>query len=823
MHKRFTPRHRRRFFLSALCAVVVALGTVSLPTPARAAGFSMQTGYYMGSGAAGHAISGLGFQPQLIFIKAANLSTQYTAYKTSAMPANITGSFGSVADSTTTDITFTADGFSLSGQTNVNGANILYTWSAFTGSDCTTTGTFCVGTYTGNGTATRSITNIGFRPTIAVNKPANAAPYFMTKSMPANYTDFFGSATAADTTGAYISQLISKGFNVGATANTNGAVYYFFAFSTSTNVSEGTYTGDGTDNRNITGLGFQPSTVMVKNSSSTTASNRRSLMSNIQNNGDDASFIGDAVANISDAIQALQSDGFQVGTNGTVNETGATMYWLAFGGAPTTLPSGVGTFKMAVGSYTGTGAVQSVTGLAFKPDLVIIKDNAANYMVFRTSLMAGDTTAYVAAASGDIAGGITSLNSDGFSLGTATPSNTNGNTYHWQAFGNAYNPETRTGAADFAIGSYVGTGISGKTILAAPYQMDFVAMKRSTTTAGAFRTSEQSGDTSGFLSAAAESSGVVQNFTGSGFQLGNNAASNAAASLYRWFGFKAGSNFAVGSYTGTGIAGNAITLGAGLQPDLVWVKRTTATNPIARPSTLAGNATQYIPQVANTTDRITALTTTGMTVGTNTEANASGGVYRYIAWRIPPPGSLSVDIVDGTGTSVASPAYVMAAAGFPFTCSSTTGTIGTSNQKIRVSNTTTTPGWSLSLAATDGSGALWRNGGNTQQYDYNDPAGSPGGCADGADADTLPGQLQVNPSAGSITPQAGCSAANTSLGAASSFVESVTNAITIASATSGAATQCYWDVTGVGLGQTIPANQTSDNYSINLTLTLTAS
>lgn len=783
----------------------------------------MQTGYYMGSGAAGHTISGLGFQPQLIFIKAGNLSTQYTAYKTSAMPANTTGSFGSVADSTTTDITFTADGFSLSAQTNVNAANILYTWTAFTGSDCTTTGTFCVGTYTGNGTATRSITTVGFRPTIAVNKRANAAPYFMTKSMAANYTDFFGSATAADTTGTYISQLISKGFDVGSNANTNGSVFYFFAFSTSTIVNEGSYTGDGTDNRNITGLGFQPSTVMVKNSTSATTSNRRSLMSNIQNNGDDASFIGDAAANITDAVQALQSDGFQIGTNGTVNETGATMYWIAFGGAPTTPPSGSGTFKMAVGSYTGSGVARSITGLSFKPDLVLIKDNAANYMVFRTSLMAGDTTAYAAAASGDIAGAITALNSDGFSLGTAGPANTNGNTYHWQAFGNAYSPETRTGAADFAIGSYVGTGISGKTILATPYQMDFVTMKSSGASAAAFRTSEQSGDTSGLLSATAEAAGVVQSFTSSGFQLGSSAATNTSGAAYRWFGFKSSSNFAVGSYTGTGITGNAVTLGAGLQPDLVWVKRTTNANPLVRPSSLAGNVTQYIPQVANTTDRITALTTTGITVGTNVEANASGGIYRYIAWKIPPTGSLTADIVDGAGASVSSPNYQMGSVGFPFTCSSTTGTIGTSSQKIRISNTTATPGWSLSLAATDGSTGLWRNGGNTQQYDYNDPSGSVAGCADGADADTRAGQLQVTPTGSVITPQSGCSTANISLGSLASFNESVTNAITIASATSSASTQCYWDLTGIGLTQTIPANQASDSYSINFTLTLTAS
>lgn len=76
--------------------------------------------------------------------------------------------------------------------------------------------------------------------------------------------------------------------------------------------------------------------------------------------------------------------------------------------------------------------------------------------------MAGDTTAYFASATADFAGGITSLGSDDFSLGTSTVTNTNGNTYHWQAFGNAYTSDTSSGSADFATGVYHGNGIGSR-------------------------------------------------------------------------------------------------------------------------------------------------------------------------------------------------------------------------------------------------------------------------------------------------------------------------------------------------------------------------
>ncbi|QQS17848.1 hypothetical protein IPL68_04240 [Candidatus Saccharibacteria bacterium] len=258
---------------------------------------------------------------------------------------------------------------------------------------------------------------------------------------------------------------------------------------------------------------------------------------------------------------------------------------------------------MAQGTYTGNGAVRSITGIGFAPDLVMIKDNAANFAVFRIRQMVGNATAYFASATADFTGGITSLDAGGFSLGTSTIVNTNGNSYHWQAFGNAYTSDTNSGSADFATGVYYGNGLTARPITDTPFQPDLVAVKRNNTTAGAFRTSAYAGDLSSFFGATAETAGVVQSLNVNGFTVGTNAASNTGASLYRWFAFKTGTNFSVGTYTGTGVAGRQVS--APFWSDLIWVKRSTTVVGAQLPSTLTGGNAQYLTNTANAANMIT--------------------------------------------------------------------------------------------------------------------------------------------------------------------------------------------------------------------------
>lgn len=180
-------------------------------------------------------------------------------------------------------------------------------------------------------------------------------------------------------------------------------------------------------------------------------------------------------------------------------------------------------------------------------------------------------------------------------------------------------------------------------------------------------------------------------------------------------------------------------------------------------------------------------------------------------------GTLTVDIVDAAGDPVLSPSVAMGTVEVSFVYQTVNGTLGVSSEKIRVENTMTNPQWTLTIAADGGPTAFWD--GATSDYDFNDPTAEAG---DGGDADNLGGQMSLNASTGTITPQSGCSNTGLTLGSAASFSEGVTDSITLLSANASADTYCYWDVTGINASQTIPAEQNTGNYSIDMTLTVTA-
>ncbi len=185
-------------------------------------------------------------------------------------------------------------------------------------------------------------------------------------------------------------------------------------------------------------------------------------------------------------------------------------------------------------------------------------------------------------------------------------------------------------------------------------------------------------------------------------------------------------------------------------------------------------------------------------------------------------GSLSVDIVDAAYAPVASPSVAMAAKTFSFSCQSSTGTLGTTTQQIYVKNPDAADsGWSVTLAASAPT-AFWDSAGT--DFDFNDPTGA--GCTDGADTDTLKGQMSIDPSVGTLAVGqcASCAITSVTKGSASAFVETTTNSITILSGAAASNDIGDWKLSGVTVSQTIPAEQpAASDYNLNLTLSVTAS
>lgn len=938
-------------------------GLMDAKTPqANAGNFQIQTGYYIGNGGAKQ-ISGLGFSPQMILIKANDTGGTGAIMKTTVMP-NLNSSYLGVATAdVAAAVLLNPDGFTISGVTT-NTANSRYTWTAFAGSDCSASGNFCVGTYTGTGTSPRSVT-VGFQPDMVIVKAATAvAPNWRSSAMPTNYGQHF-MATNQTTDGTMYTTLDSTGFTVGSVNNTSATIYYYVAFkNTAGSINVGTYAGTGVA-KNVTGVGFTPNFALTKAAAPTTAT--AAIYNNTESYGNSSSYFTDTV-NVVGGITGLDSDGFGVGTGAMANISGATFYYAAFGGASAVRNSS-GTFQIARGTYTGTGINRAIDNLGFRPDLVIIKGNTATAGVFRTRLMGGDHSAYLDAATANLTAAITSLNPDGFTVGTGATTNSAGVTYYWTAYGNAWNPETNSGSSDFYIGAYYGNGIDNRNVIRLPFQADMVATKRNSTTGGAFRTSAHSGDLSSFFAATAEAANNIQVLNPDGFQIGTGTNVNAAASLYHYFGFKSGANFAVGTYSGTGAAKDVTTVG--FQPDNVWVKQTGAVRGVSRHSNQSGDAALPFINVASITGAFTGLISTGFSIGAGAETNTLGtNNYRYAAWRLPDianisiaaygsqiaslgipsagqylggaftfirsggsanitsltlsengtvnassyiseltlkyeiadtcnydgteatfgntasfasekatvsgnmpvgsaqvclypiitvgtgvdngstldlsidslsdilissgsgsgsfpvnisgltnliSGSLTVDIVDSDGSTIANPSLAMDPINFAFISQTASGTLGVSSKKIRIDNNSGNAQWTLSIAATGGNTSVWSGAGNT--YDFNDISA---GGNDGADLDSYGGQMNFNPGIAVITPESGCETTGLTLGSPSSFAEGVLDSVNILSANSSAQTGCYWDLTGIGISQTIPAEQVTDNYSINMTLTITA-
>jgi hypothetical protein len=192
-------------------------------------------------------------------------------------------------------------------------------------------------------------------------------------------------------------------------------------------------------------------------------------------------------------------------------------------------------------------------------------------------------------------------------------------------------------------------------------------------------------------------------------------------------------------------------------------------------------------------------------------------------------GTLTTDIMNASRVAVGTPAVSMTAKNFSFDCqaggSASTGTFGTGSERIYVANGDAADnGWTLTVGATGGATTTWENSGASQLIDFNDPTGATAGCSDGADADSVAGQMTLDPSAGTLAADCGtCNTTNVSKGSSAGFEQGVTDSVTLINAASGSDDVWRGYLTGVGVSQTIPAETPADSYTVDLTLTVTAS
>ena len=324
-------------FLSAL---VLALLLFSSPAFA----LDIKAGSYTGNGSDNRGITGIGFQPTFVLIRALT-GSQVAVFRTSDMAGDNSLKMTGTALEANIVQSLDADGFTIGTDNTVNINAITYSYIAIK-QDSTY---FKNGTYTGDGTDNRSITGLGFQPDFCIVKHPSGSwnePAWSSSSMTVGNSLAPTDGSFSDITDR-IQAFEAGGFQIGTQAqvNNSGDTYYYFCGKNLANgIKSGTYTGTGTDGRNITGVGFNPESVWIQ-------SNTTYLGQYWPGDTGDSTYKWYLAGQFTDSIQSLISDGFQLGTG--YNGNGTVFYYVAFlsisgGGSPT---------PAAVNSYINSTAV----------------------------------------------------------------------------------------------------------------------------------------------------------------------------------------------------------------------------------------------------------------------------------------------------------------------------------------------------------------------------------------------------------------------------------------------------------------------------------
>ena len=358
-----------------------------------------------------------------------------------------------------------------------------------------------------------------------------------------------------------------------------------------------------------------------------------------------------------DAVDFL-SNGFQIkNTNNVYNANGSGyLYWAVAKNVPsnTTLAN---SFKTV--TYTGTGSVQSITGTGFRPDFVWLKgrNRGEDSGLFDTVRGPNEwLRSSTADAQNDFSGnyGISSFDSDGFTIGTGSAINNNGSTYvgwAWKA-GNTWQsnldgdiPSTVNAntANGFSIVKYHGNSASSATIghgLSSAPQL--IITKPMNLQAG------WPTQASGYYGLRLNENGANDTSNGNVFYA-NTAPTSSVYTVggsdevnddydyiaYCWHSVSGFSK--IGTYTGNGST-QSIT-GLGFQPDWLMIKQINAANHwrifdsargLGNPQTLFASLSSVEDNESNT---VSSFDSDGFTMGSQQGVNDNGDTYLYFALK----------------------------------------------------------------------------------------------------------------------------------------------------------------------------------------------
>jgi hypothetical protein len=571
------------------------------------------TGSYTGANPGGHTVTGLGFKPDLVIVK--SITGVSGVIRTSSMPGTMSKDFIQNNLESNLITSLNADGFTVGSDNRVDANATTYRWVAISEGDA-----LDVGSYVGTGVA--HTVPIGFQPEWLITLGgqingvgAGEANAFRPRPLGASTNSFL--FTTGNPQGNRLTGLSGSGFSVGTDNDVNqlNRTYYYAAWKPKEGtVQAGQYTGNSTADREIA-TGFMPGLAWVKR-----ANQGNSWWRSFSMPGAAAAGF-QATAATTNRVTEMTTNGFRVGTNGEVNTNNQTYYYLAHkqeGDPPES--------RIASGSYAGSGGTQSITGLGFTPDVVLVKARGtAEPGVMRTSTMPTTQSKPLNSTGSLQPNRVTSLDADGFTVGNHQSVNQNGQAYEWVAFS----------AGDaLSVGTYTGNNAANRTITTG-FQPVWVTtlpegrpsyFKPQTAGAAAWR----------YTSGTAEN-GIIEAMTTDGFRISNNTNINVNGVNFHWVAWKPNAKVFQSSYTppNNGISGGAVTA-PGFAPVWAWVQRGSTSVGRWRSSTLTVTDALGFNNVNALSNCLTALTPTGFNTGTDESCRQNGSTYHYLVQRDAP-------------------------------------------------------------------------------------------------------------------------------------------------------------------------------------------
>jgi hypothetical protein len=295
----------------------------------------LATGTFVGNATADHAITGVGFQPDVVIVHSASTIWGEPVIRTSTTTGGSKIISTNLALSTGMITSLDADGFTVGSHPRINGSNDLVHWIAFGDVD----DGFAVGTYVGDGSTTSiDISDTSSSPDfqsdyLILMSEAALAPIQALKDSGSTIFPAFG--FTGPLLDGDVADLTANGFtlNSGPRTNENGTRFHYVAWRERLGTRVGTFVGDGVAGDLAVTVPFQPDVVSVTRATSGVETRYRQ-----DTLATDESFFWSSQATTTDAIKSFPPSGFVVGDSADVNQA-STHFFVAWGQIPEAVPS----------------------------------------------------------------------------------------------------------------------------------------------------------------------------------------------------------------------------------------------------------------------------------------------------------------------------------------------------------------------------------------------------------------------------------------------------------------------------------------------------